>query len=189
MSEVSKSGFWDEVVANIGDRYRPHSAEYGVFLFREKLRRHGFREEEAPKLDPTLLARAVPWAGFRTFGAKHYLTLRHYGSHRNKNSGLPREAFSCFDERFQLWFGRVVPDGEGTVDEVALLTRISGERLAQLERGSIELYDAFRNAEDGHVFMIKSANAATKVVYAKDLSDSELPPKGERVPFWVGNEE
>jgi hypothetical protein len=154
MEQSQVQSFWNAVIANIGDQYRPHSAEYGVFLFREKLRSRGFHQEESLKLDPKLVARAVPWATFMNIGTKEFLTLRHYGSRRNI-SGLPQEAFSCFDEHFQLYLGRFVPEDQNTVNEVVFLTSMSLDRLGELEDGRISFYDAFRQAESGQVQRIK----------------------------------
>jgi hypothetical protein len=83
LEQSHEQNFWNEVIVSVGDQYRPHPPDYGVFLFREKLRTRGFHQEEALKLNPKLLARAVPWATFLNIGTKEFLTLRHYGSRRN----------------------------------------------------------------------------------------------------------
>jgi hypothetical protein len=150
MNQTDEHMFWNKVSASVGDQYRPHSADYGVFLFREKLRRHDFHSDEAFKLDPSLLAKAIPWATFLTLGTSTYLMLRRYG--------WPVTAFCCFDKDFHLHLGRVVHQDQD-VEEAVLLTSVSVARFMHIENGDIDMYNAFRHAESGHIFRFETPAA------------------------------
>ena len=173
MSGTGMDSFWTGVAALIGDRYRPHTAEYGVFLFNEKLRRHGFDEGMAPLAGARLVARAVPWAMFSTLGSHTYLTICRYGR--------PEKAFSCFDRHFNLHLARSVPEWDSTPDETAVLVRISPDALAAVEEGRVVLRDAFRHAEGGFVVRVRTQAAESETVACGVLRDMELPRRNERV--------
>lgn len=166
--------WWDELAAQVGQRYRPHSPDYGVFLFREKLRRRGFHEDKALRLDPALVARAVPWAYFLRLGGHNFLHLATY-------QRPPRRRFAGFDENFRLYLASWIAGSEAGMDETFLMARLSPRRFSTLEAGAIDLHDAFRLAEDGQVLKAGEVTQTPTIVPCGGLRDEDVPSKGQRL--------
>lgn len=173
MNPVDLDKFWSEGAAAMGDAYRPHTATVGLFLFREKLRRRGYEEGLAPKLPPKLLARAVPWADFIELKGVEELQLAKYG--------WPIKCFVCIDHHFDLQLVAWVPGTVDTEKEAFLMTRLSLDRFAVLEADGMDLYDAYRKAEDGVVLRVKRVAGGAVALPVCDLKDEELPSQGQRM--------
>jgi hypothetical protein len=172
VSNPAESHFWEQVARHIGDHYRPHTPEYGVFLFREKLRRAGFRQERALRYSPALVARGVPWALLMTMDGRSFVKIDAWGS-----TGYGYRRFVCFDSDFELFLGSQAAGGDW--DATYLLVRISAGRLAAIERGRLDVRTAIRKAEDGLATLVKVAAGHSYMVPPSELDERVLPPIGE----------
>ena len=87
--------------------------------------------------------------------------------------------FSCKSREGKKYIGLSVEDREKV--QLWLYVLISNQRLRDMEKGKIEMYDIFKQAEEHFVFGVKTFNDKPDeavMLICDQLTDNLLPEKG-----------
>ena len=93
--------------------------------------------------------------------------------------------FSCKDAENNLYL--VVAADENDQYETWLYAEVSAERLNSIRSGTIDLYNAFVNTENGYLLQVKfpydQTEPSIESVQSHRISEDMLPIPGERLDF------
>jgi hypothetical protein len=95
--------------------------------------------------------------------------------------------FACRNGAGHVFLAVLIDETDGMKDW--LYAPLSDDRFARLRSGEIDLYEAFRSAEDGFVHWVRvpieDGSAIVKTIDCDALTNEMLPIEGERLSLEV----